>query len=156
MKYHVNMQNEIARKYTIKEILDDNWEEFLEETEEQGKPIRKVIIDEVDKVIQCQDISRGFALYACPKCHRIKQVPFTCKSRFCNSCGAKYAKDRSLAISGKLLKGVHRHVVFTIPQELRKYFAYDRTLLNLLFEAAADTIFFGLRVQTRGRTIFPA
>jgi hypothetical protein len=156
MKYHVNHQNQIARKYTIKEILSDNWEEFLEAMEEQGKHIRKDIIDEVEKVIHCQDISRGFALYICPKCDRVKQVPFTCKSRFCNSCGAKYSKDRALNMSAKLLQGAHRHVVFTIPQELRKYFAYDRTLLNLLFEAATDTIFFDLAKLTRGRTISPA
>lgn len=156
MKYYVNHQNKIARKYTIKEIISDHWEEFLEEMEEQGKPIRKVIIDEVEKIIHCQDIGRGFALYACPKCNKIKQVPFTCKSRFCNSCGSKYSKDRALSMSAKLLKGAHRHVVFSIPQELRKYFAHDRTLLSLLFEAAADTIFFGLSKPKRARTISQA
>jgi hypothetical protein len=148
MKFHVNHQNKIARKYTIKEILSDNWEEFLEEMEEQGKPIREVVVDEVKKVIACQDISRGFALYGCPKCDKLKYVPFTCKSRFCNSCGGKYSKDRSLNMSAKLIDCSHRHVVLTIPQELRKYFAYDRSLLNVLFEAAANTVFFGLRVQT--------
>jgi len=156
MKYHVNIQNQIAQKNTIKEILDEHWDGFVEAMEEEGKPIRDVIVEEVDKVIHCQDISKGFALYACPKCNKIKQVPFTCKSRFCNSCGAKYSKDRSLSISAKLLKGSHRHVVFTIPKELRKYFAHDRTLLNILFEAATDTIFFDLTGKTSLRTIFPA
>jgi hypothetical protein len=153
MKYHVNMQNKIAQKFTIKEILDEHWDEFEEAMGEEGKPIRDVIIDEVDKVIHCQDIGRGFALYSCPKCHRVKQVPFTCKSRFCNTCGAKYSKDRALSMSAKLLKCAHRHVVFTIPEELRKYFACDRTLLNLLFKAASDTIFFDFTERTRARTI---
>ena len=155
MKYHVNHQNEIARKYTIKEIISDHWEEFLEEMEEQGKPVREVIIEEVEKVIHCQDISRGFALYECPKCNKIKQVPFTCKSRFCNCCGSRYSKDRSLSMSAKLIKGEHRHVVFTIPEELRKYFAHDRTLLNLLFEAAADTIFFRFKRYNKSENYIP-
>uniref|UniRef100_UPI0038CC151E transposase n=1 Tax=Marinisporobacter balticus TaxID=2018667 RepID=UPI0038CC151E len=34
----------------------------------------------------------------------------------------------------------HRHLVFTIPKELRIIFRKDRTLLNLLFRAAADTL----------------
>lgn len=156
MKYHVNINNQIAPKYTIKEILSDHWEDFAEVMENQGKPLRQVITDEVEKVIYCQDISKGFSLYSCPKCYETKIVPFTCKSRFCNCCGAKYAKDRALSMSAKLLDCNHRHVVFTIPQELRKYFANDRSLLNLLFEAASDTIFFGLARQIKPRIIFPA
>jgi hypothetical protein len=155
MKYHVNIQNQIARKYTIKEIFSDNWEDFLDAMEEEGKPIRDVIIKEVEKMISCQDITKGFTLYSCPKCYKTKRVPFTCKSRFCNTCGAKYAKDRSLNMSAKLIKGVHRHVVFTIPQELRKYFAYNRALLNLLFEAAAKTIFFNLAMSISPKAIYP-
>jgi hypothetical protein len=157
MQSQAKEQNQIVGKYKIREILSDNWEEFLETMEKEGKSVRKDIIREVEKVIHCQDISRGFALYACPECDRLKQVPFTCKSRFCNCCGAKYSKDRSLNISAKLLKANHRHIVFTIPQELRKYFAHDRALLNLLFEAATDAVFFDLAViKTRGRTISPA
>jgi hypothetical protein len=107
----------------------------------QGKPIRRIIKKEIEKIIRCQDMSRGFALYECPKCKKVKFSPFTCKSRFCNCCGVKYARDRSLSISAKLIESKHRHVVFTIPKVLRKYFAYDRSLLDLLFEAATKTVF---------------
>ena len=34
----------------------------------------------------------------------------------------------------------HRHVVFTIPEELRNWFRQDRTRLNLLFVASRNTI----------------
>ena len=140
MKYHINHNNKIARKYTIKEILTDNWGAFVCEMTKQGKPIRKTILEEVDKVINCQNPDKGFALYACPTCHVQKRVPFTCKSRFCNCCGAKYSKQRALAMESIMLKCPHRHVVFTIPAELRKYFAHDRSLLNLLFNAAHNTV----------------
>lgn len=155
MKYHVNINNEIARKYTIKEIFQDNWDSFMDEMDTQNIPIRQTIISEVEKIISCQDPKKGFALYACPKCHRIKHVPFTCKSRFCNCCGAKYAKDRALNISAKLIDCPHRHVVFTIPEELRKYFAYDRTLLNLLFRAAANTISFCFNKRSKSENYTP-
>ena len=141
MKYKYNpFTNQMQIKYTIKEILRDNWQAFVEKMAELNKQIRETIMHEVEKVIGCQDPKNGFALYVCPECDTILHVPYTCKSRFCNTCGAKYSKDRALSMASKLLDCPHRHVVFTIPEELRKYFAHDRTLLNILFTAAADTI----------------
>lgn len=82
-------------------------------------------------------------------------VPFTCKSRFCNCCGAKYSKERALNISRKLLDCSHRHAVFTIPEELRKYFAHDRKLLNLLFQAAVNTIAFCFNKRNKSENYIP-
>ena len=141
MKYYYNLfTNLVMKKFTIKDIFLDNWNAFVREMASLNITIRKTIRHEVEKIIGCQDPNNGFALYACTKCQAILHVPFTCKSRFCNTCGAKYSKDRALSMASKLLDCPHRHVVFTIPEELRKYFAQDRTLLNLLFTAAADTI----------------
>lgn len=83
----------------------------------------------------------GHALYFCDHCNTFKHVAFTCKSRFCNSCGAKYTQDRAESISSKLIRCPHRHIVLTIPEELRIFFIRDRSLLHLLFKACADTIF---------------
>jgi len=130
----------MMRRFTIKQILKDHWPAFVREMASRGIKIRKTIMHEVEKVIGCQDPKNGFALYGCTECGARLNVPFTCKSRFCNTCGAKYSKDRALSMASKLLDCPHRHVVFTIPEELRKYFAHDRTLLNILFTAAADTI----------------
>ena len=124
MKYHVNYKNGIVRKYTIKEILRENWLEFTKSMAAEGKPIRFSITKNVNRIIDCQDPKKGYSLYICEKCSAFKQVYFTCKSRFCNTCGAKYSKDRALFISAKLIDCSHRHVVFTIPTELRKYFAH--------------------------------
>ena len=147
--------NKMVKKYTIKEIFQDNWDEFVDEMTKQGKTIRSTIMEEVAKIIGCQDPSNGFALYSCPDCMVQKRVPFTCKSRFCNTCGAKYSKDRALAMSKTLLKAPHRHVVFTIPEELRPYFAQDRSLLNILFEAAAETIEYRLYTINKSEQYIP-
>lgn len=58
----------------------------------------------------------------------------------CSSCGNKYNKQRETSIFLKLFKYKHRHVVFTIPEELRIYFRKDRKRLNYLFKAASITI----------------
>ena len=44
-------------------------------------------------------------------------------------------------MSCKLVACVHRHCVFTIPEELRVYFLKDRTLLDSLFHSVRDVIF---------------
>ena len=44
----------------------------------------------------------------------------------CSSSGNKYYKQRYTSIFSKLFKCKHRHVVFTIPDELRVYFRQDR------------------------------
>jgi hypothetical protein len=149
------VDNKIVKKYTIKEILSENWHNFLEEMETQGKVVRETIINEVEKIIACQDIKKGFSLYQCPKCHRFKRVPFTCKSRFCNTCGSKYSKDRALKMTSTMIDCPHRHVVFTIPEELRKYFAFDRDLLNILFEAASDTIVYRFNSRSKSEKYIP-
>ena len=82
----------------------------------------------------------GFTTFYCEKCATVVKIFHTCKSRFCNSCGIKYAKERSHAIAAKCINCKHRHIVFTIPEELRNFFRKDRTLLNLLFDAASQTI----------------
>lgn len=125
--------------FTIKQILKDHWSSF---SSIYAEKIRPVVSYEVNKVINCGDLSNGFTTYMCPSCHRIKLVPFRCHSRFCNTCGVAYQLDRSANISAKLFKCKHRHVVFTIPEQLREYFRKDRSLLHVLFHSAAQVISF--------------
>jgi len=51
---------------------------------------------------------------------------------FYNTCGAKYSTDKALLMSKTTAKKApHRHVVFTIPEKLRPYFAKNCALLNI-------------------------
>jgi len=102
------------------------------------KNVRKVVIDEIRKVLNCKNPNNG-CLYYCENCNDYKYVPFTCKSRFCPSCGSLYNKQRASSIGEHMLNVPHRHIVFTIPQQLRHYFLEDRSLLNVLFQAAHQT-----------------
>ena len=101
---------------------------------------RPAVIDNISKMIHCGDPSHGGAMYGCPHCGNLKFVPFRCHSRFCPSCGNKYNQVRSFHMSCKLVSCVHRHCVFTIPEELRIYFLRDRSLLNLLFSSVRDVV----------------
>ena len=102
---------------------------------------RQTVVENVEKMLNCGDPSYGGAMYGCPHCGKLKFVPFRCKSRFCPSCGNRYNQARSFQMSCKLVACVHRHCVFTIPEELLVYFLKDRTLLNCLFHSVRDVIF---------------
>jgi len=119
----------------LQSIFTDYYEHIIYELHP-----RPAVIENVDKMIHCGDPSHGGAMYACTHCGHLKFVPFRCKSRFCPSCGNKYNHLRSFHMSCKLVSCVHRHCVFTIPEELRIYFRQDRTLLNLLFSSVRDVV----------------
>ena len=96
------------------------------------------VISEIIKVLNCKNPKNG-TMYACDRCNQVRWVPFTCKSRFCPSCGNLYNMQRANALAERMFDVPHRHVIFTIPDTLRHFFLEDRSLLNVLFEAAAQT-----------------
>ena len=120
-------------------ILQSIFTDYYEHIIYQLHP-RPAVIENVSKMIHCGDPAYGGAMYGCPHCGELKFVPFRCKSRFCPSCGNKYNQMRSFHMSCKLISCVHRHCVFTIPEELRSYFLNNRSLLNCLFQAIRDVI----------------
>ena len=130
------------KKVTIQRIFTDNWDDFLKDSEVIRKGLRPIVVKEVDRMMKCGQLESGFEIYECPNCHKSHIIAYTCKSRFCNSCGVKYARQRAENIANATLDVPHRHVVFTIDERLRIYFKKDRLLLNVLFEAVKDTIFY--------------
>lgn len=62
------------------------------------------------------------------------------KPSFSTTCGSKESKIRATGISSMALDAHHRHIVFTIPEILRRYFIVDRKLLNLLFIATRNAL----------------
>lgn len=101
---------------------------------------RQTEMENIDKMINCGDPSFGGAMYGCPHCGKLKFVPFRCKSRFCPTCGNKYAMERTANMSFKLVNVHHRHCVFTIDEQLRDFFLNGRSLLDCLFHAVNSVV----------------
>ena len=121
----------------IRQIFSDHWNDFVQTVGKEK--IRPAIILEVERMLSCGDFSNGYAEYHC-SCGEKKYVAFTCKSRFCPSCGATYTERWVENMSEKMFAVSHRHVVFTIPEELRNVFAKDRKLLKVLSDTAAHVL----------------
>lgn len=120
-------------------VLQQIFTDYYEEIEYTLHP-RKTEMENIDKMIHCGDPSFGGAMYGCPQCGKLKFVPFRCHSRFCPTCGNKYAMERTTSMSFKLVNVTHRHCVFTIDKSLREFFLKDRSLLDCLFHSANSII----------------
>ena len=105
-----------------------------------ARKMRPITFDHIQKTILCGSIYLGYDFYECPACHEETIIPHSCHSRFCTKCGAKETKLRAARVSSIALDAPHRHIVFTIPWELRDYLLKHRHLLDLLFVAARNTL----------------
>lgn len=136
-------------KPTFQVIFHENWKPFLAALYEKHIILPQYIIDEVERMIACGTLDMGFEVYECPNCHRHHIICYTCKSRFCVSCGQKMTKERAINISKSTLDVKHRHIVFTIDERLRHYFSPSTHpgWLNFLFDAAKEAIFYTFNKQ---------
>lgn len=119
----------------LQRIFTDYYEEIIYRLHPRAS-----VIENVDKMINCGDPAFGGAMYGCPHCGKLKFVPFRCHSRFCPTCGNKYAMERTTNMSFKLVNVQHRHCVFTIDENLRDFFLEDRSLLDCLFHSVASVV----------------
>lgn len=121
---------------SIKDIFLNCWDSFYHLY--SHRVIRDEILKNVNAFLKCGTYENGYIFYSCPNCHKYHITAFTCKSRFCPSCAQKYRDARALSMSKKCVDSPYRHIVFTIPEELRIYFLLDRELLHLLFKSVND------------------
>lgn len=134
-------------KPTFQLIFHELWNAFLTAAREKGIILQQYILDEVSRMIACGTLAMGFEAYECPNCHRHHIICYTCKSRFCPSCGQKMTRARAFQIARNTLDVNHRHMVFTIDDRLRPYFSKYPHWLNFLFDAAKEAIFYTFNKQ---------
>ncbi|UFT98462.1 transposase [Radiobacillus kanasensis] len=126
----------------VKQILKDHFAGFWElHSTRFPESYRSHIKETVKKTIRCGTTDLGYARYECLGCEgnpMPKFVCFTCKSRLCHRCGKKYTDDWSDKQQEMIFNVTHRHMVFTIPQEIRKVFYDDRKKLNELSKQVSE------------------
>ena len=134
----------------LQKIFSDHYEEI-----KYTLHPRDCEIENIDKMIHCGDPAFGGAMYGCPRCGKLKFVPFRCHSRFCPTCGNKYAMQRTTQMSFKMIHVKHRHLVFTIDAQLRPYFLENRCLLNCLFHAVSNVVLHMFHKMNKSKNYTP-
>ena len=112
-------------KKDFKKIFSDHWQNFRQTHSGYNDDYYEGC---VQKMLGCGDPSNGYMLYRCTTCGLDgKRIAFTCKSAVCLSCGKVYSDSVASQVSKMLHPGVtYRHVVLTVPEQLRQLFYKDR------------------------------
>ena len=139
-----------SKNHIIQDIFKDWWEPFLEKF-----PVRDICKHEIAKFLLCGSKSLGYSVYECESCGDYVYVPFTCKSRFCPSCGVNSCINCSEVMPSRCLDVPHRHITFTISNFLWPFFLNDRSLLNELFDAASYTLLSWFKQQSKLESFSP-
>lgn len=121
----------------IMDIVEEGWADFKKEN--AAKLTRPAVIENVEKALKCGQLENGYRIAECPECDNYAIIRFTCKSRFCPSCGKKYRDRISASVREKLYDVPHRQFVFSVPEGLRPWFRKYRGRLDVLFESVAET-----------------
>lgn len=102
--------------------------------------IRDSVLENVNKVLNCW-VCLWCTSYRCDCCWETKHIPFTCKSRFCNSCSKPQSDLWINKLFSWLPRGIwYHHIILTIPEELRVFFKRHRNALALLPRTASDSV----------------
>lgn len=125
------MQAQGIDQDTFRRIFEEHWDEF-----KSGHPWYATDYYEevVQKMLGCGKEAGGYSEYLCTYCGQdMRRIAFTCKSCFCLSCSKGYTDDFVAQVSQVLQAGLkYRHMVLTLPEQLRIYFYRNRQEGKLL------------------------
>jgi len=131
----------VLGKIALVTILCDHWNRYLAWKARNGEFVRPAVIEHVNRVLSCRTPRLGAHLYRCPNCNLIKVVPHSCHSPFCNSCGTARSQDWGARVLSEMLDVPYRHLVFSLPWELRLPARDNRErLLSAVMRGAAESV----------------
>jgi len=118
-------------------------------------PVAEAARDAVSKALRCRTPESGFVRYRCQQCGAAHTVCFTCKSRFCPTCGRARAAEAAANARCRLLSVGHRHLTFSVPSELRPLLFRQRELLGVVARAAAQATLTAVGTRCRKHPPLP-
>jgi hypothetical protein len=125
---------------SIAEILRDrnNWRRYLAwKGDEIDDWTRRVVA----RTLDCRTAALGCHLYECKDCGIVRLVPHSCKTSFCSSCATARTDAWCCELLSDMLDVEYRHLVFTLPQELRHLIRVNKkVLLDALYRAGARAV----------------
>jgi len=126
-------------KCSVRAIFEDNhnWDVYAFQHKDELRPVE---IKEVQKMMTCKDLSRGFFTMYCENCKETHDVYFGCNSRICSNCGKNYTDKWAKSLRNAMFDVVHRHVVLSVPDMLWQVIKEYRGLQKVLMDCAIRTI----------------
>ena len=124
--------------WTVKDIfeIDHNWDCYKSMHKDELRPIE---VSEVEKMLGCNDASKGYFVYHCPNCDTYVNVGYGCRGRLCSNCGKYYTDRWANELPQKMFDVSHRHIIMGIPPPLWSIMENDRSFLKIYMDSAIAT-----------------
>jgi hypothetical protein len=92
-------------------------------------------------IVQCRSPAMGGHVQHCPQGHVAHIQYHSCRHRSCTQCSRLPRAQWAEAQAARLLACDHYHVVFTLPHDLLRLWAFNRApMASALFQAARETL----------------
>jgi hypothetical protein len=143
------------------QCVEENFEMFEQVYEDRFERrygfFRPYVKQVIYRYLDCGILHNGFARIRCEDCGHEYLLAFSCKRRhFCPSCHQKRVVEFGEWLCQEVVKAVpHRHIVFSIPKILRRYFLYDRKLLSDLSRCGWEALKAFYTAVTRDQKAVP-
>lgn len=124
---------------TFKLILDlnNNWEEYKKN---EKYKVRDVEIKEVEKMLGCMDVEKGYTSYICQACGEIIYIPHSCKSRICTTCGKRHADEWAEMINSEMYAVPYPHIILTVSDKLWGFFEGNSIMQKVMLDTASKVM----------------
>jgi hypothetical protein len=121
----------------VAEILRRYGDEYLKRFDRVLPSHRRAIRD----IVTCRTAALGGEVWRCPGCDELVYRYHSCRNRACPKCHRAQTESWLQARSGELVEAPYFHVVFTVPEELRRVIrSHQRVLYDVLTKAAAQAL----------------
>lgn len=130
----------VTGRVSIATILShqNNWQRYLAW---QGDNVDEWTRHVVSRTMACRTPLLGCHIATCRDCGVAKLIPHSCKTPFCVSCGTARLDDWCDKQLGEMLDVPYRHLVFTLPCELRHLIRHNKAvLLSAMYRACSRAI----------------
>jgi hypothetical protein len=130
---------------------------FVAAARRRGHVVPRVVERELDGLVGCGVLARGFARVRCGACGHELLVPFSCKRRgLCPSCTARRAEDTAAHLVDRVLpRAPYRQWVFTFPIPVRLALSRRPHLVTAALQACLRVLFAWQRRRMRRRGLRP-
>lgn len=130
---HTNLYD---RDATLQNILKAYYPEY-----EKNNKIEDYIRTAAFKMMNCRTKVFGGHKYVCPDCGEEKTVYNPCHHRSCPECSSIAKEEWLNKQLSRLPNSGYYHIVYTIPNELNKYFMLNRSkITDITFEASKEAL----------------
>jgi hypothetical protein len=116
----------------LRQILAENLSKTRSELAEEDVYLPRFVWRELEAIIDCGVVDKGFVRVVCGACKHERIVGFSCKGRaVCSSCVGRKMNELSLHLFDHVVPDVPlRQFVLTLPVPLRILVARDKRLLS--------------------------